>query len=686
MSTRRALVVANDEYDDTGLQSLRSPVTDAAALADVLGDPDIGQFELSVVRNATVQELREKLDTFFGSAGRADELLVHFSCHGLKDDANDLYLAASDTRLGLLASTGLAADFVARRMRASRARSVALLLDCCYGGAFERGMLARASGEVSVLDSFEPGQLADGHGRVVITASSAVEYAFEGDDLTDDGGTQPSVFTAAIVKGIASGEADTAGTGRINIHELFAYAEEQVRRTNPRQTPHLWSFGTRGDILVARTPLRRVTPAALPVPVQTALAGDRISRLGAVHELSLLLDRDDPSLVLAAVQALGFLVDDDSRSLSEAAATALRRVDLTATPSSVEVAAGEQAEVELGGSALGVAARVVSAPEWAHVRQIGIRLLITPSPAETSTGTISIDGPTGLAQVDLTATVPTPEPEPTPQSTPDSAATTEPTIEPTAERAAPITDPTASAAGSTAPRANPEVTAGPVTELAADSTGRSSAETTAETTASGAGEAESGATKPASGVGSEAEADKADSARIHGVLSSIQASVAGEETVGRSGAEPRRTLTSAITEAERARRERIVRRLWAAGAAGTLLCLVMPMDSDGPDLIWSRDYAGDNTLGAAILWTLFILAAAAALIVGALRWYAGRRALIVGVAGTLATIVAGIFAGYAAGTDGATVGTVIGAIVAPLLAIAGTGLAIVNNRTITRRS
>ena len=416
---RKALVVANDDYRDPGLQALRSPGQDAAALTEVLGDAAIGQFDVTVVRNAQVQELREQLDSFFSGAGPTDELLVHFSCHGLKDDANDLYLAATDTRASMLASTGLPADFVARRMRASRARSIALFLDCCYGGAFERGMLARAGSDVPVLDSFGQNELAEGAGRVVITASSAVEYAFESGDLTDAGQVEPSVFTSAIVQGISTGDADSDGTGLISVHELFAYAERHVRRVSPQQTPHMWSFGTRGDIVVARSPLRRVVPSTLPVAVQTALAGDRISRLGAVHVLSELLDEADPPTALAAVQALQYLVDDDSRSLSEAATTTLHRVRLTATPTAVEVAAGTPTSVEivLGGSVLAIAARVETSPDWIKIRQIGDRLTLTidtPTPADSY---IEVAGPTGTTDIHITATAPVVE-TPVPQKSP----------------------------------------------------------------------------------------------------------------------------------------------------------------------------------------------------------------------------------------------------------------------------
>ncbi|MFI6072797.1 hypothetical protein ACIA5C_14535 [Actinoplanes sp. NPDC051343] len=42
---------------------------------------------------------------------------------------------------------------------------------CCYGGAFERGVVARAAGPVDVGDEFRQ----PGRGRVVITASTAME-------------------------------------------------------------------------------------------------------------------------------------------------------------------------------------------------------------------------------------------------------------------------------------------------------------------------------------------------------------------------------------------------------------------------------------------------------------------------------------------------------------------------------
>jgi len=45
-----------------------------------------------------------------------------------------------NTQLRLLSATAVAANFVNRQMTRSRSRRIVLFLDCCYPGAFDRGM------------------------------------------------------------------------------------------------------------------------------------------------------------------------------------------------------------------------------------------------------------------------------------------------------------------------------------------------------------------------------------------------------------------------------------------------------------------------------------------------------------------------------------------------------------------
>ena len=41
---RKALIIANDEYEQAALRDLLAPAADAEALGRVLGDPQIGRF------------------------------------------------------------------------------------------------------------------------------------------------------------------------------------------------------------------------------------------------------------------------------------------------------------------------------------------------------------------------------------------------------------------------------------------------------------------------------------------------------------------------------------------------------------------------------------------------------------------------------------------------------------------
>ncbi|MFC4015030.1 caspase domain-containing protein [Nonomuraea purpurea] len=315
---RMALIVANDEYRDPGLRRLRAPALDAEALARVLGDEGIGGFDVRTMLNESTAVINEAVEEFFADRHPDDLLLLHFSGHGVKDDSGELYFATPSTKLNRLGATAVAAEFVNRRMNRSRCRRIVLLLDCCYAGAFARGAMPRAGTDLHVEDQF------GGRGRVVITASNALEYAFDGPDLADTRDTSPSVFTSALVEGLETGEADRDQDGYVGIHELYDYVFDRVRTVTPNQTPGKWTFDVQGDLVIARRGRPVDRPAPLPPELQEAIDHPIATiRAGTVDELARLRRSRHAGLALAARLALEGLADDDSRMVSAAATRAL---------------------------------------------------------------------------------------------------------------------------------------------------------------------------------------------------------------------------------------------------------------------------------------------------------------------------------------------------------------------------
>jgi hypothetical protein len=244
---RLALIVASSQFTDQKLQQLIAPSQDAAALAGVLKDPTIGDFEVKLLINYPSHDVCVEIEDFFADGKRDDLLLLYFSSHGIKDDDGRLYLATIDTECRRLRSKTVPASFVNDNMSASRSRRQVLILDCCYSGAFARGMVAKGGSSVDVRDQFK------GRGRVVLTASSATQYAFQGDEIIGEGCC--SVFTHYLVRGLETGEADLNGDSFVSLDELYDYVYERVTDETPQQTPGRWNFDLQGNIFIARNPL-----------------------------------------------------------------------------------------------------------------------------------------------------------------------------------------------------------------------------------------------------------------------------------------------------------------------------------------------------------------------------------------------------------------------------------------------
>ncbi|MGW4644772.1 caspase, EACC1-associated type [Sphaerisporangium sp. NPDC004334] len=251
-----ALLIATDHYDDPAFGHLRTPGSDAAALAAVLADPLIGGYAVRVLHNRPAGELHLAVENFFAGRGHDDLLFLYLSGHGYKDDFGVLSFAARDSLRTRMASTSVAAEFVRAQMHRSRSRRIVVALDCCYSGAFPFGTRHRGAAPVDVVERLS------GRGRVVLTATSELEYAFEVDDgigpagVTRLAGGASSVFSEALIHGLRSGEADRDGDGYVDVGELYDYVYDRVRAGFPQQTPKM-----RGDIEgplhVARSPRLR---------------------------------------------------------------------------------------------------------------------------------------------------------------------------------------------------------------------------------------------------------------------------------------------------------------------------------------------------------------------------------------------------------------------------------------------
>jgi len=241
-----ALLIGVGKYE-AGLNQLPAALKDIEALKKVLNDPNLGEFDqVETLCDPDSQKMQYEIESFFSSCDKDDLALLFFSGHGIKDDRNRLHFAACNTSKNktghLILSTAVSASFVHDVMNRSKAKRQAVILDCCFSGAFDSTLRAKDDGSFDLK-----GQLGS-EGRVVLASSSSTQYSFEQKE------EELSIFTRYIVQGIETGIGDTNKDGRLSILELHEYVTKKVQETLPNVTPKIIVLKDKGfEIFLSKT-------------------------------------------------------------------------------------------------------------------------------------------------------------------------------------------------------------------------------------------------------------------------------------------------------------------------------------------------------------------------------------------------------------------------------------------------
>ncbi len=221
MAKKVALLVGVSNYQQ-GLSALPSATKDAKAIKQVLQHPDIGGFvetDITSVLNQPQNRIEDAIYRLFNNCSSDDLVLFYFSGHGVKDEKGNLYIATPTTRTDqnkrVLPYTAISASFVKDQMTASPSRRQVVILDCCFSGAFAKGLTL---GNKS---------------WAVLTSSDTVEYSYAPEP------SELSIYTRYLVEGIKTGVGDLNNDGNISVDELYEYTKKKVKEISPKMNPLL---------------------------------------------------------------------------------------------------------------------------------------------------------------------------------------------------------------------------------------------------------------------------------------------------------------------------------------------------------------------------------------------------------------------------------------------------------------
>ncbi len=250
-----AVIIGNQDYKDPGIYPVEFAMADAGAMKKyVLQALGFQEENVIYLQNASYSDLRSIFGTASDPQGRLHNLIfpdksdvfIYYSGHGvpgLEDQRG--YLLPANVKAEDAQKNGYSLDLLGRNLAQLPAKSVTLVVDACFSGQSEEGLLIRDASPVyiEVTDPF-----------VKISNGSSF-FASMGKEIASWFPEQKhGLFTYYFLKGL-QGEADANKDKTVTVVELEQYLSEtvpyKVRRLTGR-SQHPVITATQKDRVLAR--------------------------------------------------------------------------------------------------------------------------------------------------------------------------------------------------------------------------------------------------------------------------------------------------------------------------------------------------------------------------------------------------------------------------------------------------
>jgi len=120
---RKALLIGNSAYRN-GMKQLANPCKDARDMRDLLRRRGFARADITLLEDATLQQMRKAVELYVSSARRDDVLFFYFAGHGAEDEWK-LHMFGVDSE-----NSGFPLLTLLREINPKRVLSL-IVLDCC---------------------------------------------------------------------------------------------------------------------------------------------------------------------------------------------------------------------------------------------------------------------------------------------------------------------------------------------------------------------------------------------------------------------------------------------------------------------------------------------------------------------------------------------------------------------------